>query len=290
MRKFLLIEILLLILLIVFYFRLTNIRLKKTVNPYPQQTIVSYMPASQIDNFINQFAKPPSLNVQITTNSMVTSIVNTVKQIINPQPKKSSYTIALFGDSMIQTMGESLPYLQKELAEKYPQIKFQLLNFGVGGENVGQGLDRFSTIFKTLRPDILIIGSFAYNPYYPYDQQKYVNDLTKLLTKAKEITPNVYLLVEIAPLKRGFGQGTHGVNWPADQAYEHATHIIENLDNAIITAENLQIPVINVFSATQINNEEEGNKKYVNSSDGIHPSVAGHELTAKKISEMLKLD
>lgn len=289
MKKLLLVEILVLILLIVVYLHFVNIKPKKTVNLYPQQTI-SYLPSNPIDNFINQFVKPPTLDVQITTGSVVASIVSAVKQIINPLPKKSFYTIAIFGDSMVQTMGESLPYLQKELTKKYPQIKFQLYNFGVGSENIGQGLDRFPKTFQSLRPDILIIGSFAYNPYYPYDREKYVYNLTQLLTKAKEITPNTYLFVEIAPLKRGFGQGNQGVNWPADLAYEHATQIIAHLAGAKEIAGVLQIPVIDVFSKTWINKELEGNKKYVNTSDGIHPSVAGHQLTAETIVSSLNFD
>lgn len=282
MKKFLLVEFLILLLLIIIYFRFVNIKPKKDINLYPQQTI-SYLSNNSIGNFINQFAKPPTLDVQITTGSVVTSIINSVKQMINPLPKKSLYTIAIFGDSMVQTIGEGLPYLQKELTKKYPQIKFQLYNFGVGSENIGQGLDRFPKTFETLRPDILIIGSFAYNPYYSYDREKYVHDLTLLLTKAKEITPNTYLLLEIAPLKRGFGRGKNGINWPDNLAYEHATQIISYLAGAKETTEVLQIPTIDVFSKTWLNDELEGNKKYVNTSDGIHPSVAGHQLTAEII-------
>jgi hypothetical protein len=39
--------------------------------------------------------------------------------------------------------------------------------------------------------------------------------------------------VEIAPLKRGFGQGKNGINWLPNQAYEHATQIIAHLVGAI---------------------------------------------------------
>ena len=34
--------------------------------------------------------------------------------------RKSLYTIAIFGDSMVDTMGENLEYLQKILSHKYP--------------------------------------------------------------------------------------------------------------------------------------------------------------------------
>ena len=46
--------------------------------------------------------------------------------------KKTSYSIAIFGDSMVDTMGEKLEYLQETLGKKYPQTKFDLYNYGVG--------------------------------------------------------------------------------------------------------------------------------------------------------------
>ena len=286
MKKVLILEILLLVFLVVVYFRFFK-NPRPPVNLYPRQTIISSQANQQLNNFIRQFTKLPTIDVQITTASVISTIVNTVQQIINPIPKKSSYVIALFGDSMVETMGKDLPYLRRQLEKKYPQIKFQIYNLGIGSENIGQGLDRFPKTFETLRPDILIIGSFAYNPYYPYAREKYISDLTQLLSEAKKITPNVYLLVEIAPLKRGFGQGKNGINWLPNQAYEHATQIIAHLVGAIEVGQTLQIPVIDVFSKTTTNIEMEGNKKYVNPSDGIHPSVAGHQLTADLIVQLI---
>lgn len=213
--------------------------------------------------------------------------------------KKESYTIAVYGDSMVDTMGENMEYLTIVLKNKYPKTEFKLYNYGIGSENVADGINRFSDIFNyqtrhypslpSLKPDIIILGSFAYNPYFPYDRKKYSTDLTQLLKKVKKITSDVYLLAEIAPLKKNFGVGKNGVNWPSDKAYEHATQIIDNLETAKEVAKILDTPIIDVFSQTQINAEKEGDKKYVNPDDGIHPSVEGHQFTAEKISEALKL-
>ena len=213
--------------------------------------------------------------------------------------KKPSYTIAIFGDSMVDTMGEKLEYLQKTLANKYPQTKFILYNYGIGGQNVEQGLARFESSFvnrqrqypplPALLPDVLIIGSFAYNPFSTHDRNKHYALLRDLVTKAKNVSSNTYLLAEIAPLKTGFGKGKNGVNMPDNVALEHAGHIIEQLDDVINLSKSENIPLINVYYESRENGSF-GNPYFVNSDDGIHPSIAGHIFTAESIVEHIKLD
>jgi len=213
--------------------------------------------------------------------------------------KKASYTIAIFGDSMVDTMGEELEYLQKTLTNKYPQNKFNLYNYGIGGQNVEQGLARFESTFvnrerqyppiPALAPDILIIGSFAYNPFSIHDRNRHYSLLRELVAKAKNVSSNVYLLAEIAPLKIGFGKGKNGVNMPENDAFQHASHIVEQLDDVInlSTAEN--IPLINVYYKSRLDGSF-GDPYFVNKDDGIHPSVAGHYLTAESIGERITFD
>lgn len=50
----------------------------------------------------------------------------------SPKPSKSTYTIAIIGDSMADTMGESMEYLQESLKARYPQTNFNLYNYGIG--------------------------------------------------------------------------------------------------------------------------------------------------------------
>lgn len=214
-------------------------------------------------------------------------------------PQKSSYSIAIFGDSMVDTMGEKLEYLQKVLANKYPQTKFNLYNYGIGGQNVEQGLSRFESSFvnrerqypplPVLAPDVLIIGSFAYNPFSTHDRNKHYTLLKELAAKAKTLSSRIYLLAEIAPLKTGFGKGKNGVNMPQDLAYEQAMHILEQLDNAVNLSMLEDIPLINVYSLSRIDGSF-GDPYYVNQDDGIHPSFAGHSFTAEQIAEKIKLD
>lgn len=213
--------------------------------------------------------------------------------------KKTSYTIAIFGDSMVDTMGENLEYLQKNLTNKYPQNKFNLYNYGIGGQNVEQGLGRFESSFvnrerqyppiPALVPDILIIGSFAYNPFSIHDRNKHYALLKELIAKAKSMPSRVYLLAEIAPLRTGFGKGKNGVNMPEDAALEQASHIIEQLDDVINLSKEENIPLINAYYESKVDGPF-GDPYLVNKDDGIHPSAAGHILTTELIASNIKFD
>lgn len=215
-------------------------------------------------------------------------------------PIKSSYKIAIFGDSMVDTMGENLEYLDKALKKKYPNTQFTLYNYGIGAETVEMGLARFDKSFSyqtrsyqtisQVKPDIIIVASFAYNPFTPHDRDKHWLTLTHLIQKAQTVTNNVYILAEIAPLRRYFGRGPNGVNWDENTALEHSGRIIEQLQNAVGLSKTLRVPIINAFEKSIVNHStNEGKREYVNDSDGIHPSVKGHEFTADEIVSTLVL-
>ncbi|OGH42275.1 MAG: hypothetical protein A3H79_01720 [Candidatus Levybacteria bacterium RIFCSPLOWO2_02_FULL_36_8b] len=228
----------------------------------------------------------------------------TFTPVFTPTPspvllKKSTYSIAIFGDSMIDTMGENLEYLQKTLASKYPNTSFKLYNYGIGGQNIEQGLARFESSFvnrernyppiPALNPDILIIGSFAYNPFSTHDRNRHYALLRDLLARAKTLSSKIYLLAEIAPLRTGFGAGKNGVNMSEDTAYQHALNIIEQLDDVINLSAQENVPIINAYYASGIEGKF-GDPYYVNQDDGIHPSFAGHVFTAEIIAAKVKFD
>lgn len=212
--------------------------------------------------------------------------------------KKKSYTIALFGDSMIDTMGENLEYLQEALNYEYPTTTFKLYNYGIGGQNVSEGLARFDSPFTNrerqyepiskVNADIIILGSFAYNPFPTHDKNKHFEELSLLVKKAKNVTNQVYVLAEIAPLKSGFGVGKNGINWPENLAHEHALRIIEQLDNAVLVSKSENIPLINAYYHSRIDGIF-GDPSFVNIDDGIHPSQAGHIFMANLIVKTVSL-
>lgn len=218
---------------------------------------------------------------------------------VSTNPTKSSYAIAIIGDSMVDTMGENLDYLDASLKRRYPQIEFKMYNYGFGSQNVEQGLARFKIPFSNktrnfdsitqLRPDIIIIGSFGYNPFTPHDRDKHRRVLADLIQEAKNSGSSVYLLAEIAPLKTGFGKGPNGVNWPEELASIHSQKIVEQLENAVYLAQDhLQVPLINAYGKSLADGKF-GQRRFVDAGDGIHPSVAGHKFMAELIAGMIRL-
>jgi hypothetical protein len=216
------------------------------------------------------------------------------------QPKftKDSYKIAILGDSMIDTMGETMNPLSRELAVQYPSLKFNLYNYSMGATTVYQRLDGFGSSFdyKTrhfpplsdLRPDIIVVASFAYNPRYPFVRDEHWLGLAGLIDKALNITENVYVLAEIAPLSYDFGRGAgETAGWSDTQRFNHAKVIVDQLENAIGLGAAKGISVINAYYPTKTAGAF-GGKVYTNSSDGIHPSAAGHALMARLIATTIE--
>ena len=104
-------------------------------------------------------------------------------------PKKQGYVVAAIGDSMVETMGDSLDYLKAELKEKYPGTEFAMYNYGIGAEKVTGALERLDKPFirgtrnypplTHLNPDVLIVGSYAYNPFDEYNRNAHWLALAK---------------------------------------------------------------------------------------------------------------
>ncbi|MEK9178827.1 MAG: SGNH/GDSL hydrolase family protein [Patescibacteria group bacterium] len=211
---------------------------------------------------------------------------------------KGSYTIAAFGDSMIDTMGEDLDYLSLALKKKYPGTNFKLLNFGIGAENVEKGLARWNSTLTykernyppitQVNADIIILGSFSYNTFDPHDVSRHREGLKKLIEEARITSSDVYLLLEIAPLAEGFGQGKNGPNMLPADAIAQSNRILEQLDDSLSLGKELGISLINVYTPSQLNGRY-GEISNVNQDDGIHPSGQGHELTARIIVSEVKL-
>lgn len=259
---------------------------------FPNTTYPVPTPLPQKEKVIVVSSPPTSTSSPIVTASPSAKVA--VKEALKlPKP---TYSIALIGDSMVETMGENTDYLQKSLSAKYPTTQFKLYNYGIGGQNIEQGLNRFSLPFnyKTrnypplpeIHPDILIVGSFSYNPFADHDRTKHSRLLREMINQARGASGRVYLIAEIAPLKTGFGKGVGGINWLEDKAATQALHIIEQLDNAVTLAKTENVPLINAFQSSKTEGNY-GNPAYVAPHDGIHPSIAGHVFMANLIAALL---
>lgn len=215
----------------------------------------------------------------------------------DPFQEQKTVTIAVFGDSMVDTMGTGLPYLKEALAIYYPNVDFVLRNYGVGAQNVEQGLARadqsysyhdrsYPPLTNSGTADIVIIGSFAYNPFSDKDINYHWTKLAELVNKIRNSGKQVLLLAENAPAKDEFGKGPNGVNWPQDMARKHAEIINQYLESTTKLASSLGIPLVDGYHSTLLS-DNEGNQTYINQGDHIHPNVAGHQFLAQKIAERI---
>lgn len=225
----------------------------------------------------------------------------TKEEASNPEPvlvnlTNKAVTIAIYGDSMVDTMETGLPYLEAALRQYYPQADFKLFNYGIGAETIDKGLARFDQGYsykdRNYPPislagaEIIIIESFAYNPQGEPGLDTQWSALSQMVSQARAGGAQVLLLATIAPTKAQFGQGPGGVNWPADLAWEQAALINRYLDNAVKLGQSLGVPVIDAYHSSLAGNGE-GVLTYISSHDHIHPSVAGHQFVAGLIARKI---
>ncbi len=263
-----------------------------------QAKIMPPPPASQsVLGTQNKPSPTPTVDSTVTPSPTPTP---GIEQILDT-PSKNIYRIAIIGDSMVDTMGEVLEYLEHDLKKKYPNTRFLLYNYGIGAQNASDGLARFSSRLDhqdrhylpltEIEADVIIVGSFAYNPFSPHDRDRHWLTLTAIVQAAQRTNASIYMLAEIAPLREDFGRGPRGVNWEAPTAVEHSGRIIEQLENAIGLSKSLKVPIIDAFTPSLEDNspQKEGRAEYVNTDDGIHPSVRGHEFISDIISSQILL-
>lgn len=214
-------------------------------------------------------------------------------------PLKSTYTIALLGDSMTDTLGENLPHLRALLALAFPKTNFVLLNYGQGGTTIEDGLFRLKNPTRYLNrdyppllhlnPDIIVIESFAYNHWGAE-----LNDLNrqwltavKLVDSIKEYSPatKIILAATISPNPLIFGDGV--LNWPESLKWNGAITTKAYLQNFINFADSAYLPLADAYHPS-LNSENYGNPVFINSTDNLHPSDAGKQLFSQKIFEVIK--
>ncbi len=242
---------------------------------------------------------PPPQATDLSTPSPTST--STEKPTPSPTVQKLSkklYKVAAIGDSMIETIGGNLDYLYKELKKKYPDTDFYMYNFGISSENVIEGLARFDKPFahsdrsypsiSEVKPDVIIVGSYAYNPPQGDTKTLHFNALSEMIKKARSITGNTYVLAEIAPLKENFGNGPGGINWPPELVATHVAKIVDLMQNARSLPGALNVRLIDVYSKTTSENSPYGQAKFVDSYDNIHPSIYGHTFMAQVMVEVIK--
>ena len=140
-----------------------------------------------------------------------------------------------------------------------------------------------------IKPDILIVGSYAYNPLVPFDVALHAATLAALVGKSRQVSGKVYMLAEIAPVESGFGTGPGGVNWPVELANAQVQKITQQMENVFTVAAQLSVPVIDVYHKSQKQGSIYGKPEYVGTHDHIHTSLVGQTFTADIITDAIVL-
>ncbi len=201
-----------------------------------------------------------------------------------PKPLKlKNISLALLGDSMMQTMGEGV-YLKKILEEANPGYQFRILNFGVGGTTIMSGWERLPEVIKE-NPDMVVVESFAYNhSALTLDQQW--QTLIKIVDALKEKKIQVILLATLAPNSSIYAKGIEGINWSQEERQAEAKMTKSFLENIIGFARGSKLPLADAYSAS-LDQYGQGKTIYIEKATNLHPSEEGKRLVSQKITEVV---
>ncbi|MBI4990678.1 SGNH/GDSL hydrolase family protein [Candidatus Gottesmanbacteria bacterium] len=231
----------------------------------------------------------PTINYQLTTD------IGTLTQ----NPIRTTYTIAVLGDSMVDTLGKDLPQLRQLLSESFPNYTFALLNYGQGATDLESGLYRLTnttnylgqtfTPLLSFKPDILVVESFAYNHWSAekYDLDRQWLTIAKIIDIVRENSPDtkIVLAASIAPNSDIFGDGS--LNWPVNLKWEGAQITRAYLQNMVNFATSQNYPLADAYHPS-LGADGKGLTKYINGGDNLHPSGDGGLLFSQKIIEAIK--
>jgi hypothetical protein len=206
----------------------------------------------------------------------------------------------LIGDSIVESLGPNANLLREHLIEYYPAHEFVNYNFGLGATNIETLPDRLAieTEYKGRKVpsvlsqgfDLIIIESFAYNPlsheYKSAGVEKHIQILDESVRRIIKEKPNtiVALMTPIAPNKKMFAKGVY------DLSDEERTSWVEERLQYIYAvsdyAKRNGIPLIDVYEKS-VNNDGDGELKYINPDDFIHPSHEGIDLMSRTIADFI---
>ncbi len=215
------------------------------------------------------------------------------------QPKRS-YLTMLIGDSMTEALGMNADGLRQNLISHYPQSEFVNYNYGYASTNILSLNDRLTKTTEHNNEkrqsilsqgfDLVILESFAYNPLSEYalgdGLKKYEEELDKNVRLILKEKPNVYLvlLTPIAPNKENYAKYTY--NLAPNERLKWAAEREEYIKTFVAYAQKNNIPLIDVYAVSK-DDKGDGDLKYIDPHDFIHPSKEGVKLIEKTISDFI---
>lgn len=271
-------------------------RLPTTENRQP----TPYLPIPNLISAVSNFVISPTPMINPKLQQVLAS-QNSLTGNLYENPIKNLYSIAVLGDSMVDTLGEGFPALADKLNESFPAKSFAIFNYGQGATDLESGLfrltngtnylDKYYPPLLSYKPDILVVESFAYNHWggQKYDLDRQWLGIAKILDTIHHESPftQVILAATIAPNSKIFGDGK--LNWPTNLKSDSATITKAYLQNMINFAVSENYPVADAYHAS-LGTNGEGLPIYINNGDHLHPSPEGAKLFAEKIVETIKIN
>lgn len=281
------------------------------VSPIPQGYVRQQVEQPKPDKSFTTIAKPvtigqvlgattdgePEIEVVAEKPASKKKSAESSEDIQTHRSTKSRATIAVLGDSMVDTLGPGVPALADRLKRIYPGTQFTILNYGVGATNIDYGIERITNSYSYLgngvpslvsqKPDIVVVESFGYNPY-SFDEgaiDKHWLAMAKVVDILRSNLPGVKIIIAatIAPNAQLFGDGAPGLSFDPVGKQEKVTVIKKYLENAIKFAQSQKLPLANAYNPS-LQSDGNGKPAYINPGDHIHYSDAGRALMAKVIA------
>lgn len=208
------------------------------------------------------------------------------------------YTIVMVGDSMTETLGNSVE-IKEYLSKYYPGKTFEVLNYGYGSTNILSVIDRITKetqhgrAFRAIQEieyDLLLLESFGQNPLSQYPQEeglkKQTEELEKIVKILKEGNPKgkIVFVLSISPNKEIFAQNQ--VDLSPETRVKWVAERIAYMKNHETFAKENNIPLINIFDKSLLENGD-GNPDYISTNDYIHPSPTGIIFISKVIADFI---
>lgn len=138
--------------------------------------------------------------------------------------------------------------------------------------------------------NLIIIESFAYNPLSQSTPgeglAKHIQILDESIRKIIRERPNsvVAIMTPIAPNKSLFAKGVYDLS--TTERARWAEKRISYVEGVIKYAQEREIPLINVYEKS-LTAEGDGNLRYINPDDYIHPSAEGVDLMSRTIADFI---
>ena len=220
-------------------------------------------------------------------------------------PKKEVSGIFMVGDSMTEVLGPHGGKLNEYINTLYQSTpghqRIVIDNYAKGSTNMSGLQDMMKQKLvvgdAVLDPllsrkfDLILVESYGYNPLSQLGieggikkQTELLDQLMWTLTEAHSDSVIVFVAT-IAPNRANYSSKVNPNTTVAERT-EQANERIAYIKNHIEYARLHTIPLINIFEKS-LTEQGDGNLRYINPDDSIHPSFAGVDFISQEIANYI---